>query len=235
MPCLAGHRNGPQFPAFDQRRSASHIDNGDIELVPHQVGVNRSPAFVGYVIELDAGEVGKPLENQLISGRIGACAERFLVVLRGLHDIGQRDQFRILRHDDRGHAARQAGDRLEILERIVRQILHRDRIHRHQGDAREKDCVAVGGRRLDRRHRNHAACAGAILDHDRLSEDGRHLFAEKAGRGIGTTACRKRHDHFDGSIGKVFCLTQRQRGDRHQTDKCKKYFSHFISSSFKKL
>ncbi|MNY12395.1 hypothetical protein D3C86_1454740 [compost metagenome] len=109
-------------------------------------------------------------------------------------------KFRVHRHHVGGVG--KVGDRLEILDRIVRQVLRTaSRIHghrRHGGDG-QRVAVGVGARGLGRAD---GATRAALVFHDhRLAEFLAHALRHEARDDVGGTAGRERNDHADGLAG----------------------------------
>ena len=102
-----------------------------------------------------------------------------------------------LRADDPERADRQHRDRLEILE-----VVERQRIHRGGADMRaplaDDDGVAVGRRAEHPRDADGAAGAADVLDDHRLAERGLHMVADDARDDVGDAAGRERHDQGHG-------------------------------------
>ena len=88
-------------------------------------------------------------------------------------------------------------DRLEILLRIVAEVLVEADVDRERGAGRQQDGVAVGRGARDGVGRDAAAGAGAVLDHHRLLEDFLHLLGEDARHHVARAAGRKAEDQRD--------------------------------------
>src|SRR5262245_11778938 len=96
------------------------------------------------------------------------------------------------RHDDIG-IARQAGDRLEILQHVVWERIDRS-IHDVGRPVADADGVTVGRGAHGAANTDGARRAGHVFDDDGLAERPAHRVAQSAGEGIDRTAGAEWHD-----------------------------------------
>ena len=81
--------------------------------------------------------------------------------------------------------AGKSGHRRNVLARIVGHLLAKPEIGAERAGPAEPDHVAVGRGLGDRFDRDHAAGAGAVLDHDRLAEQLLHARLDDARHRVG--------------------------------------------------
>jgi len=89
------------------------------------------------------------------------------------------------------------GDRREVAHRVEGHARVDARIDAVRGDAAHAERVAVGRRLRDEVHADVPACAGAVLDHDRLSERLAERRRERAAKRVDDRARRERADEAD--------------------------------------
>src|SRR5213079_1507345 len=105
------------------------------------------------------------------------------------------------------------GDRREVLQRVVAELLVQVRIHHVAADAGEEKRVAVG-RRLRRELRaDRAAGAGPVVDDDRLAKLRADLLRDRARHGVVAAAGREGDDQVD-RLRRV--LSERERRPEKQ-------------------
>ncbi|MNN27662.1 hypothetical protein D3C81_1412030 [compost metagenome] len=96
----------------------------------------------------------------------------------------------------------EVGDRLEVLDRVVRQVLRTagrvDGHGRHRGDGQR---VAVGISTRGFRRADGAACATLVFHNHRLAKFLAHALGHQARDDVGGTARRERNDHADRLAG----------------------------------
>ncbi len=130
--------------------------------------------------------------------------------------LGQRHQLahvlgrHVARHDEHFRHRDHQGDRREILQRLVRHLLHA-LVDRERAQIDDADGVAVGRGLGDGIGAERAARAAAIVDHDRLLGQLRHALADDAGDDVVGPAGRERHDQLDGFRREIL-----RRGERRQ-------------------
>lgn len=147
----------------------------------------------------------------------GADADRAVVQLARM-TLGIIDQlgqgfWRQLRidHDHIGHG-REQPDRREILQRIVGQLLVERLVRGQRAGGAHQQGVAVRGGVRGRRGADIAAGAGAVVDHEGLSERGRHAVEQDARDHVAGAAAGKRHEHLDRAGGIVLRSCRKQPG-----------------------
>ena len=142
------------------------------------------------------------------------------VTLPGLALIQAISSFRLfgrqrLSADDHGRLGRDQPDRLQVLQQIDRQI-----VHRAAGDIgaplADLHGVAVGRRARDADHAGRAAGAGRILDDHRLAEMRPHAFGHDAPDRVGRSAGGERHQYRDGTRGEGLRVRAADRAGRGQ-------------------
>ena len=99
------------------------------------------------------------------------------------------------RQDER--RLREAADRRQILERVVRQLFVEADIDRKCAGGADREDVAVGRRLGDRIEPDRTAGAGPVLDHDGLAEARLQLRLEGARHDLGGAARREGDDQPD--------------------------------------
>lgn len=103
-------------------------------------------------------------------------------------------------HGERDKVRRHQRDWREILERVVRQFLLRQRQHHHIATLPAADGVTVRGRARDHLQPQRAARAHAIINRQRLAELFRNLLPDQPRQRVARIARRGRHDHADGFV-----------------------------------
>ena len=113
------------------------------------------------------------------------------------------DRMRGKRRIDHQHQRRGAGQRHagKIFRRIERHFAIKVRRHRKGGLAAHHQRVAVGRRFRFVFGRDHAAGAGAVLDHDRLAENFRHFLRHDPRGDVGAAAGAEADQHLDRPVG----------------------------------
>ena len=99
--------------------------------------------------------------------------------------------------------ARHQPDRLEILGRIVGQLLEQGGVEDQRAVVGGEDCIAVGLGLGCRRTADIGRTAGLVLDHQRLAERRRHRLCQDAGERVRAAASRIGPDPGDGPLRKV--------------------------------
>ena len=121
----------------------------------------------------------------------------------------------VLPADDHQRLGRDQADRLEVLQQIDRQI-----VHRAAGDIgaplADLHGVAVRRRARDADHAGGAAGAGRILDDHRLAEMRPHAFGHDARDRVGRSAGGERNQDRDGTRGKGLRVRAADRAARGQ-------------------
>ena len=117
-------------------------------------------------------------------------------------EVGHAFPRTVRRHDDEEIGAEQRGHGLEVLHRVVRDLLVHMGLQRHVRVVHLHQRVTVGGRFLRRLDRDEAVRAGPVLDEDRLAPALRQLLADDAQHRVGPASRRKRRDDPDRLRGK---------------------------------
>jgi hypothetical protein len=136
-------------------------------------------------------------------------------------EVLDRHLLGIHRHHIRGVG--EVGDRLEILDGIVGQIVGAaGGIDRHCRHRRDGQHVAIGSRLGGFGRADGAARAALVFDHQGLAELLAHALGDQAGDDVGGAAGSERHDHAYGMAGiLVGSLGGRGKGPRAQRDRCR--------------
>ena len=100
---------------------------------------------------------------------------------------------------------REQGYRRKIGHRIVRRLLLQSGSAPEGGSAPHEQGVAIGRRSGRKLTANHAACAGAVVDDDWLTEHLRQSAAHKARHEIARAPGRERHDPAGGPVWVILC------------------------------
>jgi hypothetical protein len=194
-----------------------------VAALERQHGLGR--ALEGNVNELGAGLVLEPLDDQV---GIAAHPERAEIELVGmLLRIGDQLLEILHRHalvqDQHLLRERDVGDRLEILQRIVGQVLVERRIDRDRAARQQADGGAIGRRRLAGIGRDDGVGAGPALDHEAMRVALLERLAERAHHYVDGAAGRERDQHPDRArriarlgkarAGNAQACTDRQRGE----------------------
>ena len=96
-------------------------------------------------------------------------------------------------HDQYERAGREHGYGREVARVIVWELLVEGRVAR-VGGGRDERRLSVGRRLGDDGRSDRAACAGAVLHHDRLAPRLVQLLSDHAREDVGAAAGRKGHD-----------------------------------------
>jgi hypothetical protein len=125
--------------------------------------------------------------------------DRVRVVLDVVHELFHRLGLEVLaRHDGHGDLGHQA-DRLEVLQRVVRQVGVQRRRRRHADVVHEhRVTVRLGVRDLT--GRDGAAGTFDVLDDDRSAQLLAHRLRDQPGHRVRRAAGRERHDDRDVSV-----------------------------------
>ena len=122
--------------------------------------------------------------------------------------LGRDDQH--LRH--RGDES----DRCKIAQRIVMDVGHDMRRHRHRAGRRQEKRVTVGIGLGDEFAAERAVGPGLVVDDDALPERRLHLLGDDPADKIGGTSGRKCNHDMDRPVRKIIRLRQLRRGQRQQ-------------------
>ena len=181
------------------RQRGDRLVEGQVDVpghqVPHDLGGagairHELESCAGDVLEVDAADV-------LPRAGPGSALRRLLRV--GLEPGDQLFQVpcrQVLACHDDVRVARQARDRLEILQHVVGQRVDRAVDH-VRGPVADADGVAVGSGAHGAADPDGAGRAGDVLDDDRLAERLAHRLGERACQRIDRTARAERHDQGD--------------------------------------
>src|SRR5215467_14275308 len=214
---LRGHTVDLDRAALNLLRGGARLIAHEIDLAPHEVVHSWPVPFIRDGRELRPDRIHEQQPAQM-RGRsrarmaIGELVFVYLCVIDEFLQVvwGQR-LFGDECHRNVGHAA----DRLEIIDRVVRQVLVQE-WRGGDADVGQEHGVAIGlrpGRPGDTERDGTAN----IFDDDLLLESGTHRAAEIAGEGIARPASCKRHNDRYWSGWIVFRL----RGQSRETDEYK--------------
>ena len=116
-------------------------------------------------------------------------------------------------HDQHQHVGGELGDRREVLDGVVGEVVHQARVDDMVRGV-EQQRVAVRRRARHDGRADVAAGPAAVLDHHGLAPALRELLAEDAAEGIGRSAGRERHHQLDRLVGIGLGKRGPQRCDR---------------------
>ena len=177
------------------RHRRQQVVEHHLHLAADHVGQRRRRAAVRHVLHLDAGHRHEQLGRQMDGGAVagGGIADLAGIGFRIGDELGDGlgRHRRVHLHDVR--PIRDAGDRRDVVEEVVRQLLVErgvDRVRRRDDHQR----VAVGRRRDDRLRRHIAAGARPVLHDDLLAEPVRQTLRHDARHDVGRPAGRESDD-----------------------------------------
>src|SRR6266404_409506 len=168
--------------SLDLRQQNRYVEEHDVNLMTDEIVHGRRGAAIGHMDDVDLGTGAKQLAGEM---RHAARAGRPVVDGAGLR-FGKGDQLAHIGDRDRGGGDQQLrhpgdeGDRREILERIIENLLLQGGADRQRAGARDRDGVTI---RLGLSHiigPERTARAGTIVDDDQLPEQLLHLLAKDA-------------------------------------------------------
>ena len=214
----AGHaqrvdRAGEDVTMRVRNRADQHAD-----MAAEQIVERRTRALVGHMRELHAGPIGEQLDREVIesadAGR--SVGNRSCGLLADLDQLGERTGGKARMHRDQVRGGGDQPDRIEVLARVIAEVLHQAgrRADRRAGDHQQR--VAIGRGLGDRTGRNRAAGAAAIVDDDLLAERLAHLVGNAARGGAGAAA-RGERDH-QGDRARGVALRRGGRRRRQHAD-----------------
>ena len=126
-------------------------------------------------------------------------------------------------HHQHVRRAHRDGEQLEILLRVVAEVLEQRRVDGEDADRSDQKRIAVRLRLLERSGADRPIGAGAVVDNDRLADALSELGGDEACRDIGRAAGRERNNHGNGALGiagrvrlctKNACHDERQNSER---------------------
>ncbi len=214
----SGHRQSVDGAGDDVAVGVGDRADQHADMAAEQIVERGACALVGDVRELHAGPVGEQLDREMIEGA-GAgrpVRDRRRRLLADLDQLGERTGGKARMHHDQVRGRGDDADRVEVLARIVAEVLHEAgrRPDRRAGHHQQR--VAVGRGLRDRAGRDRAAGAAAVVDDDLLAEDFAHLVGDAARRGAGAAAGRERNHQGDRPRG--IALRGRRPGCSKQAD-----------------
>ena len=217
-----------------------------VHLAGHQVRIDAGRALVGHVQDVEPRhhleQLARHVHRRAVAGRRERHLARIGFDVRD--ELSHRFHREVRRHHHDVGELHGAGDRRGVAHVIERQVLVErlaDRVVRRD----EHDGVAVR-RRLDHRlRRQHAALAGAILDHAGRAEMRRQEFAEDAGHDVVRPAGEEPDHELDRAVREFFLggsrLDDGGRGERaadHSKQQGKTDHAHLLlleSASYARL
>ncbi len=181
------------------RKHADGVAEHHGDLLADEVGDCERGAAIGHMRHLEAGPAAEELGDEMIGGADagGAVVHRFRLAPGQSHEVSQRfDRQLGIDHQDvrvgGGH-----GDRREIPDGIVMQVLVDGRIDGDRAGLAEQERVAVGFRLRHHLGAEDRACAAAVLDHDRLADRFPDALGDDARHRIRAAARRIGNDELD--------------------------------------
>ena len=176
--------------------------------------------------KLHAGAIGEELDREVVerAGAGRAVGDGSRGLLADLDQLGQRAGGEARMHDDHVGRGRDQADRIEVLARVVAEVLQQARRGPDRRAGGHQDGVAVGRALGDRARRDRAAGAAAIVDDDLLAERLAHLVGDAARRGAGAAAGRERNDERDRArrIGPAQPQVRRPQSQRGKQDEARR-------------
>ena len=188
-----------------------------------EIGHRAAGAFVGHMLDFDAGLLPEILRHQMALGavagrtigdrtRLAACqCDQFLDVLHR--------QARM--HRKHGRRPTEQRDMREVLHRVIGQLGQQRRQHM-RGYARNHQVVAIRCAACDQFRTDRATGTGAVLHHELLLELFGQFLRHDAAQGIGTaTSAKRRHDadRFGRPVGCAALGLDCHRATQQSTDK----------------
>ena len=187
-----------ELAGLDELQDRRRADRGRLQAAGEQVGELRAGAAIGHVDDEDAGRHLQVLEGQVAGAAVAGRA----VVQLARPGARERDELlQVLRRhvgmdDVQARHLGEQRDRLEVLDRVVGELVEDERVDRERADVAEDQRVLVG-RRGDLGHRDVAGAARLVVDVDALAEQLAELDRGRAGDDLRAAAGRERHDEAD--------------------------------------
>ena len=154
------------------RQAGVDVHEGRVDLAAEQVGHRRRAALVGNVQAGGAGLLPEQLGGEVVAGAVAGGGEAHLagVGLVEREHVGERLVRRVRRH--RQDVGRLDRDRqvVEVLQRVVGDVLDQVRPDHERPERRDEDRVAVGRGALGRAGADRAAGAGLVVDDEGAAE-----------------------------------------------------------------
>ena len=206
----------PQLAGFHLRCKAGAVGGGHqlpAEHRQHQVGT----AFVGHMLQLDAGFLRNQLGRQVRAGqRAGRAIGELAGIGLGIGDeVGPGFERAVGRHHDAKSVAGDVQHIGDVLDRVPVDFGGVTQTENAQRDLRQG--IAVGRCALQLLRGQGAAGTGFVFDDDRLAKNLRGVIGQRPHGDIGRPASGKSDDQLDGANRKALGLRQpqsRQGGQR---------------------
>jgi hypothetical protein len=191
-----------ELAGLDVGRRGRQVVEVEVDLAAEQRELRRVAAGVRDVDHEDARLRLEHLAGQVAGAAVAARAvvELARVALRVRHQVGDARDAEPVRHLGAHHQhvrhLRDAGDRREVADRVVRQLRVEPGIDRVRRDGAHDDRRAVGRGLGHGVGAEVAAGAGTVLD-DHRAEAVLHLLGERAGDDVERAARRIGHDEAE--------------------------------------
>src|SRR6266849_6561427 len=191
-----------------------YVEEHDVNLMADEIIHSRRGAPIGHMDDVDLGAGAEQLAGEM---RHAARAGRPVVDGARLR-FGKGDQFLHIGDRYSGGGDQELrypgdeGDRGEILERIIENLLLQGGADRQRAGAGDRDRITI---RLGLRHvigAERARGAGAVVDDDQLPEQLLHLLAEHPADDVVRSARRKGYNESNRLVGIILGVCRQRRG-----------------------
>ncbi len=211
-----GARGGQraQLAAHHERQRRADVAEHEVDLPAHQVGQRRRRALVRHRQQIGAGGGLEQFAGDAAGGVAGAEVQPLAAGAQLREKRADVLVRAVRRHEQQQSGAADHADRLEVLHRVVGQLLEHRRVGGVRGVGRQEHRVPVrrgSGRRLCR---DEPRGAGAVVDDDGLPRLGGQPLAEHARPRVRAAAGRKGNDDLE-RLGRVW-RRGRHRRQREQ-------------------
>ena len=164
---------------------------------------------------LEARELREQRASDLDRAALVSVRDLVGIFLGVIDEILDRLHRQVRVHDQDHRRNRQARDRRDVVDRIVRQLIER---RQHRLAARQHEqAVAVGALLHECTERHEPLGTGPVLDHEGLAERVRENLGRDARRGVGGTPSASANGHLHGSRWIAGVLATRLRLAQQQS------------------
>ena len=184
---LPARCSGPAVALLPSAKASSPVDDRGVEL---------RGLLVDHVLHLRAGGRLEQLRAQVhrVADRPRAVVELARVGLGVGDQVAHGLVLAVGRHGEEEVGLEQRQQRVEVLGRVVGQLLEQRRIGREVHVVEHDQVVPVLGAALEGVDRDEAVAAGPVLDHHRLAPGARELVGHQARHAVRAAAHRERRD-----------------------------------------